>query len=912
MSILFDIDMDFFLGEECLLAECVHPKTIPPPAKLLEPLQGTPCFLHVEHHEALPTWDNDKLRMWECWHFDAHHDMGTPEDPSPYLLPFGRRADHVTQGNFLSIALREGIFSFVHWVLPPWMSLDYAHQSLEHLEPDLVSRFFCHTWQEVAEHLPSPDRIHVAFSPAFTPVELIHDLATLLAYHPQEADRYIDRLLEKRSKALSGLPADTVFMPDTSTLPNGCTLFHGSPILNLTSLSADPLFLSTSPAVACCFGLPFRTEERWVHGVDHLAGPMPKVYVGIPKGYEGNLDSSVALYTIRGDAACIPAGTLYGYEYCSYSAYEAKSVEVFPTIREAFCTHDVSYTILGESAMAPTLKAVAQEVRADVENFFAMPFETIMSLPVLTSSLLFFLAGVKAMPERRFGHVPLRMWQRVLDRILLPACSPFFLQPDNDHHGVEHCRSVARWTSFIAAREGLPPLDAMIAACLHDAARENDESDKKHALAGSYIAEAFLESSFFLNQWLSDERKNAIIDAIARHTKTKSTTRYPDNCLCDADRLRLAWAHGAQTDCFSTNTGNKLAHLSPLAAANALAFYDRLSDASEGFFECKIEVTDACDLACSFCHQGFGFKRSIQALGMPAYLALLERLAQEGVRMLRLTGGEPLLDQNLLPRLAAAKERGFYTTLNTNAVSWNQADLPGLFPYLDCIKISFPAHDEGSMEKCTGISGAWSRKLEAAAMAAAYGVQVDLLTPMFPTAIRHCEDFARLFEQLPTSVQWLPLRAEPTPDNLRPVCREDMLCLMTQLHGLRENERWERLRLYLAMPYCFFDSPLEGVALLHGRQSCGPLASLTVTPEGNIARCYSRRRQMDTAQGILATASLAATNDFNELPRLCHSCPVVYSCMGGCRCRVALTTDGLDYLASPEHAKLWQSGSPQG
>ncbi|MDR1038190.1 MAG: UPF0489 family protein [Deltaproteobacteria bacterium] len=120
MKVLYDIDLDFFYDGERPLAECLRPKPLAiDPGPLLEACRHVPCALHVEHGEALAAWEEAGLEGWECWHFDAHPDLGAPGGGSPLQLPLGRRADHVHLGNFLITALREGILSSVRWVLPP-------------------------------------------------------------------------------------------------------------------------------------------------------------------------------------------------------------------------------------------------------------------------------------------------------------------------------------------------------------------------------------------------------------------------------------------------------------------------------------------------------------------------------------------------------------------------------------------------------------------------------------------------------------------------------------------------------------------------------------------------------------------------------------------------------------------------
>ncbi len=72
----------------------------------------------------------------------------------------------------------------------------------------------------------------------------------------------------------------------------------------------------------------------------------------------------------------------------------------------------------------------------------------------------------------------------------------------------------------------------------------------------------------------------------------------------------------------------------------------------------RISVTDRCNFCCPYCMPKEGFHRDFQYLARSALLDFdeIERVARSfashGVTKLRLTGGEPLLREDLIARLA--------------------------------------------------------------------------------------------------------------------------------------------------------------------------------------------------------------------------------------------------------------------
>jgi len=901
VPVLYDFDLDFFWNPNAPLGHLSQPKTLSPdPEEFFDFWAGAP--VHIEHVEALAAWEKSGVLGWDCWHFDAHLDCGGPGPDSPLALPLGRRADHIHSGNFLLAALREGLLETLHWVLPPWLSRKEAAENVALVEPALAARIFIHSWPAARAELPPPDRVDLSFSPAFTPLSMLKFLGDNLPPGAEDLERWLNDFLAGRASALRGGPERPVWLADAPARPEGAVMFHGSAIPGLEKLAGEPLFLSPSPAVASCFGLPLSSARGWVQGVEQFAGAMPRTYLVMSSEAEDFLDKPMTLYAVRAAASCRPAGTLTGYEYSSPETHEVVHRRVFPSVRQALAEYGVVVGRRGENRLSPAFQKWPPELKAEAEKYFEMAWSDIASLSVMEESLAVFAAGRGQAGEAGTFNAP--VWRRFLDRALCPALGPFYLNPEGPGHGLDHARETARLAGFLAWRAGRSPLAPMVAACLHDSARTGDGPEPEHAALGAKLARAFLKSSAGRRLPLARGEAGALVRAIAGHNRPGRAKGEIEAVLRDADRLRLSWAEGLKPEFFATDSGLKLAAAGPRAAANYLAFYENLGQATETPLEIKFELTDACNLACSFCHQGFGRKTAARSLGFSAYAAYLDLLAREGIENVRLTGGEPLLLPDLAEYLALAKRKGLSTTLNTNALLFNPRQFKDLWPNLDILKISLPAPTPENLAALGHPPEAWEKKLEAGALAAAHRVRVEFLTPMFPEAISNFDEFKRLLDPLP-SFRWLPLRAEPAPGRRRPVTRLEMAGLIEKIRRLRHEERWADLQVYLAVPFCLLPSPEEAVPLLHGRRACGPFSSLVVEPSGRLFRCYSRRRPLRPAEGLKAAACRAAWADFEALPEFCRGCPVVYRCLGGCRCRAALTPEGFDYLADPAQAARW-------
>jgi radical SAM protein with 4Fe4S-binding SPASM domain len=317
--------------------------------------------------------------------------------------------------------------------------------------------------------------------------------------------------------------------------------------------------------------------------------------------------------------------------------------------------------------------------------------------------------------------------------------------------------------------------------------------------------------------------------------------------------------------------------------------------------EIKFEVTDRCNLACSFCHQDFGAKGGTTTLNMEVYERVLKAAKKEGIKVVRLTGGEPLVLKSIDGFLRRAKDLGFAVIVNTNGTALTEKRLLALKGLLDCVKISLPAADEETTTRLTGNKTAWRRKWDAIERLERLGINTHILTVMTAENIRQFDSFVRLLEPHP-ALRWKLLRAETQEGDRHPVSRDDIRSLAARLAEVRTRERWKDLTLGLATPFCALKKPADAVELFGGGHACGPFESLTVTSDGNLVRCYSRREAVDMNMGLRQAGRELSAQDFNKMTLVCRNCPYAPQCRGGCRCEWSLvdTPFGrMDYLADP-------------
>ena len=80
---------------------------------------------------------------------------------------------------------------------------------------------------------------------------------------------------------------------------------------------------------------------------------------------------------------------------------------------------------------------------------------------------------------------------------------------------------------------------------------------------------------------------------------------------------------------------------------------------------CAVVFTPYCNMDCSYCHNAEILRGSVPLVPEEEVMAYLAKRAGL-LRALTISGGEPTLQQNLLPFIVAARELGYRIKLDTN------------------------------------------------------------------------------------------------------------------------------------------------------------------------------------------------------------------------------------------------------
>ncbi len=302
--------------------------------------------------------------------------------------------------------------------------------------------------------------------------------------------------------------------------------------------------------------------------------------------------------------------------------------------------------------------------------------------------------------------------------------------------------------------------------------------------------------------------------------------------------------------------------------------------------EIKIELTGACNLACSFCYKGEYASRAVRQAPEERVLSWIDWAVDNDVRGVRFTGGEPTMHPSIKFFCNYAHLRGRSVIVNTNGVK-SAGLYADLLRVADFFFLSMPTLDAARMDEICGGRGVLAKKLAFLEQATAKGRPVVLLTALLPENKGHLEEFVLLARRY-RGVFWRPLRLKATAEQPRPWTRQDARDFALEVAALMDCYQEEIVGIALAAPFCAVEPVELGARVFRGRvANCGPYHSLVVDLDGGLRSCYGARETLATAPvpltKLVAGEAMCRCVEPSELPGHCRACPYVKRCAGGCR-----------------------------
>jgi pyrroloquinoline quinone biosynthesis protein E len=325
------------------------------------------------------------------------------------------------------------------------------------------------------------------------------------------------------------------------------------------------------------------------------------------------------------------------------------------------------------------------------------------------------------------------------------------------------------------------------------------------------------------------------------------------------------------------------------------------------------ELTYRCPLACGYCSNPLDLTRDAAELDAAAWTRVFADAAALGVLQANLTGGEPLVRQDLTALVAAAHAQQLYVNLITSGIPADRARLAELAGAgLDSVQLSIQDVDARGAAWIAGRDDL-DAKLEAAAAVRALGLPLTLNIVIHRGNIARVAEFIALAERIGAArielanTQYLGW-ALANRDALLP--RRAEIEKARQIAGAAAQRLRGKIEVLFVRPDYYADRPracMDGWARRY----------IVVTPDGAVLPCHQAGsiagltfesvRARPLAAIWADSPALRAYRGDAWMPAPCRTCDERHTDFGGCRCQAfalagdAGATDPACAL-SPHHA----------
>ena len=309
-----------------------------------------------------------------------------------------------------------------------------------------------------------------------------------------------------------------------------------------------------------------------------------------------------------------------------------------------------------------------------------------------------------------------------------------------------------------------------------------------------------------------------------------------------------------------------------------------------------LELTYRCPLHCVFCYNPTDFSNVGRELETGEWLRILEEARAVGSVQLGLSGGEPLVREDLETIVAEAHRLGFYTNLITSGVGLTEPRLQALKAAgLDHIQLSFQDSTR-RMNDFLSSTRTFELKSRVAALIKKYRYPMVLNVVLHRLNIDHVEDILNMAERM--GAEYVEL-ANTQYYGWAWRNRGQLLPSRAQLRRAEEvttrfRERvGSRMRIFFVVPDYFETRPKPCMSGL-GR------IFLSIAPDGIALPCQAARMLPGLTFPSVREASIRSIwydspafshyrgEDWMKEP--CRSCPERGRDFGGCRCQAYLLT----------------------
>ncbi len=308
-------------------------------------------------------------------------------------------------------------------------------------------------------------------------------------------------------------------------------------------------------------------------------------------------------------------------------------------------------------------------------------------------------------------------------------------------------------------------------------------------------------------------------------------------------------------------------------------------------------ATWRCNLSCIHCYTS-RFK-GCEEMPKQRVFSMIEEMADAGIEHLAITGGEPLVRQDIFEIIEHAHRVGVNTSLTTNATLLTRKAINTLKRFDVYVYVGVDGGTKEVHERIRG-AGAWERLNKSLKALRAAGISFSTIFTITSENYHDVGNYvAFAAERGAVETLMIPVVPAGRADRkLVPTPKQLLEAVRIAEERCREGGYWTTVMCSPALKSVELSRVFVG--------SCRFSRSLDVDPSGNVLLCDTldlvmtnlREKSVGEAAEEYLNHPLVIRLDRGELPKECESCQFASFCRGGCRARSLLMRGSLD-VADP-------------
>ena len=325
-----------------------------------------------------------------------------------------------------------------------------------------------------------------------------------------------------------------------------------------------------------------------------------------------------------------------------------------------------------------------------------------------------------------------------------------------------------------------------------------------------------------------------------------------------------------------------------------------------------LELTHKCPLECAYCYNQLDFASTKDAMSKEDWFRVMEQSREMGAVQLGISGGEPLLNKDVVEIVEKANNLKFYTNLITSGVGAPKGIVAKLKAAgLKTVQLGIQSHDRDTMTLITNNKNSYDEKLAFAKEVKEAGLQLIVNTCITRQNIHQVGEIIELAESL--GANYLEIAniqyygwALKNVNALLPSQEQ-----ITKAREVTKYYREERkdMKVFFVVPDYFAERPK---ACMNGWGT----TFITINPDGVALPCNTANTLPLTFPNVKEFSIEQIWNESTAfkyfrgdswMKEPCRSCDEKEQDFGGCRCQAFALTGDMN-AADPVCSKSPQHG----